>query len=75
MSIVYDPAWHHRLAAADAAAAVREQVEHHHDVESGLVVEPGIVFSRRRRLRVRRREALARWISEGYGRKRMEGLA
>ena len=66
MTTRFEPAWRYRLAAADAAEAIREQVEHFNDVEAGLALEPSVVFSRRRRIRARRRIARAAWIESGY---------
>lgn len=66
MTTRYDPLWHLRLARDDAAAAAREAVEYMHAVEAGQVTEPGVVFSRKRRQRARRRDALAAWIGAGY---------
>ena len=67
MSIRHDPpVWHLRLARDDAAAAVREAVEHYRDVEAGLVYEPDLTFTRARRIHRRRRDALAAWLEAGY---------
>lgn len=68
MSITFDPVWRARLAAADAAAAIREDVEHYHSVESGLAAERDVVFrSRARRIRARRRIAYQAWLESGFG--------